>query len=177
MTDYGHDLRLGAFLSPQSRRPQDVVALAQLSERSGLDLATFRHNLGELDRFVAFYRAEIFRTAVIPLVALGVALVVLVRRAIRLNTVISVNIVLGENVVPEFHQRDVRSERLTPPRRDVLGDRFGNDGVHAEMWIAQGVYVTGGTRHIRRHVHQTNSLRRLHPARFADVELGVARVL
>jgi lipid-A-disaccharide synthase len=30
--------------------------------------------------------------------------------------------VLGENVVPEFHQRDVRSERLTPPLRDVLGD-------------------------------------------------------
>ena len=34
MPDYGHDLRLGAFLTPQSRRPQDVVALAQLSEVS-----------------------------------------------------------------------------------------------------------------------------------------------
>jgi lipid-A-disaccharide synthase len=45
-----------------------------------------------------------------------------VRRAIRLDTVILPNIVLGENVVPEFHQRDVRSERLTPPLRDVLGD-------------------------------------------------------
>jgi len=45
-----------------------------------------------------------------------------VRRAIRLNTVILANIVLGENVVPEFHQKDVRSERLTPPLRDVLGD-------------------------------------------------------
>ena len=42
MPDYGHDLRLGAFLTPQSRRPQDVVALAQLSERSGLDLVTFQ---------------------------------------------------------------------------------------------------------------------------------------
>src|SRR5262249_50357550 len=45
-----------------------------------------------------------------------------VRRAIRLNTVILANIVVGENVVPEFHQRDVRSERLMPPLRDVLGD-------------------------------------------------------
>ena len=45
-----------------------------------------------------------------------------VRRAIRLKTVILANIVLGENVVPEFHQRDVRSERLAPPLRDVLGD-------------------------------------------------------
>ena len=42
MPDYGHDLRLGAFLTPQSRRPQDVVALAQLSEQSGLDLVTFQ---------------------------------------------------------------------------------------------------------------------------------------
>jgi alkanesulfonate monooxygenase SsuD/methylene tetrahydromethanopterin reductase-like flavin-dependent oxidoreductase (luciferase family)/FAD/FMN-containing dehydrogenase len=42
MTDYGHDLRLGAFLSPQSRRPRDVVTLAQLSEQSGLDLVTFQ---------------------------------------------------------------------------------------------------------------------------------------
>jgi lipid-A-disaccharide synthase len=45
-----------------------------------------------------------------------------VRRAIRLNTVILANIVLGENVVPEFHQKDVRSEVLTPVLRDVLGD-------------------------------------------------------
>jgi hypothetical protein len=42
MPDYGHDLRLGAFLTPQSRRPQDVVALAQLSAQSGLDLVTFQ---------------------------------------------------------------------------------------------------------------------------------------
>ena len=42
MPDYGHDIRLGAFLTPQSRRPQDVVALAQLSEQSGLDLVTFQ---------------------------------------------------------------------------------------------------------------------------------------
>jgi lipid-A-disaccharide synthase len=45
-----------------------------------------------------------------------------VRRAIRLNTVILANIVLGDNVVPEFHQRDVRSEVLMPVLRDVLGD-------------------------------------------------------
>ena len=42
MPDYGHDLRLGAFVTPESRRPQDVVALAQLSEQSGLDLVTFQ---------------------------------------------------------------------------------------------------------------------------------------
>ena len=42
MSDYGHDLRLGAFLTPQGRGPQDVVALAQLSEQSGLDLVGFQ---------------------------------------------------------------------------------------------------------------------------------------
>jgi hypothetical protein len=42
MTDYGHDLAFGTFLTPQNQRPQDVVTLAQLTERVGLDLATFQ---------------------------------------------------------------------------------------------------------------------------------------
>lgn len=42
MPDYGHDLILGTFLTPQSRRPDDVVALAKLTESAGLDLATFQ---------------------------------------------------------------------------------------------------------------------------------------
>jgi alkanesulfonate monooxygenase SsuD/methylene tetrahydromethanopterin reductase-like flavin-dependent oxidoreductase (luciferase family)/FAD/FMN-containing dehydrogenase len=40
--DYGHDLRFGTFITPQNRRPEDVVALAQLTERAGLDLVTFQ---------------------------------------------------------------------------------------------------------------------------------------
>ncbi|MEY9860827.1 alkanesulfonate monooxygenase SsuD/methylene tetrahydromethanopterin reductase-like flavin-dependent oxidoreductase (luciferase family)/FAD/FMN-containing dehydrogenase [Catenulispora sp. GAS73] len=42
MTDYGHDLRFGTFITPQNRDPQAPVALAQLSEQAGLDLATFQ---------------------------------------------------------------------------------------------------------------------------------------
>jgi alkanesulfonate monooxygenase SsuD/methylene tetrahydromethanopterin reductase-like flavin-dependent oxidoreductase (luciferase family)/FAD/FMN-containing dehydrogenase len=42
MTDYGHDLLFGTFITPQSQRPQDAVTLAQLTEQSGLDLATFQ---------------------------------------------------------------------------------------------------------------------------------------
>jgi alkanesulfonate monooxygenase SsuD/methylene tetrahydromethanopterin reductase-like flavin-dependent oxidoreductase (luciferase family) len=42
MADYGHDLLFGTFSTPQNQRPQDVVALAQLSERAGLDLVTFQ---------------------------------------------------------------------------------------------------------------------------------------
>lgn len=41
VTDYGHDLRFGVFITPQSERPDDVVRLAQRAERAGLDLVTF----------------------------------------------------------------------------------------------------------------------------------------
>src|SRR3954469_10574095 len=42
MPDYGHDLAFGTFITPQNQRPDEVVALAQLTERAGLDLATFQ---------------------------------------------------------------------------------------------------------------------------------------
>lgn len=41
MTDYGHNLRFGTFISPRSRQPQRVVELAQETESAGLDLVTF----------------------------------------------------------------------------------------------------------------------------------------
>ena len=42
MPDYGHDLRFGSFITPTNSSPQQPVALAQLSERLGLDLVTFQ---------------------------------------------------------------------------------------------------------------------------------------
>ncbi|WP_456844082.1 LLM class flavin-dependent oxidoreductase [Cellulomonas sp. P5_C6] len=42
MPDYGHDLVLGTFLTPSAKQPQQVVALAQATERAGLDLVTFQ---------------------------------------------------------------------------------------------------------------------------------------
>jgi alkanesulfonate monooxygenase SsuD/methylene tetrahydromethanopterin reductase-like flavin-dependent oxidoreductase (luciferase family) len=45
MPDYGQDLRFGSFLTPTSSDPQRVVALAELSERRGLDLVTFQDHL------------------------------------------------------------------------------------------------------------------------------------
>ena len=44
------------------------------------------------------------------------------RRAIRVNSVILANLVVGENVVPEFLQENCRSERLMPALHDVLTD-------------------------------------------------------
>ena len=42
MADYGHELAFGTFITPSNQRPDEVVALAQLTERAGLDLATFQ---------------------------------------------------------------------------------------------------------------------------------------
>jgi alkanesulfonate monooxygenase SsuD/methylene tetrahydromethanopterin reductase-like flavin-dependent oxidoreductase (luciferase family) len=38
--DYGHDLFFGTFLTPRAADPEVVVALAQLTERAGLDLVS-----------------------------------------------------------------------------------------------------------------------------------------
>ncbi|GMA96727.1 hypothetical protein GCM10025881_35510 [Pseudolysinimonas kribbensis] len=42
MPDYGHPLRFGTFLTPTNAAPEQPVALAQLSESLGYDLATFQ---------------------------------------------------------------------------------------------------------------------------------------
>jgi alkanesulfonate monooxygenase SsuD/methylene tetrahydromethanopterin reductase-like flavin-dependent oxidoreductase (luciferase family)/hemerythrin-like domain-containing protein len=42
MPDYGHDLLFSVNIVPSARQPGAVVALAQLAERSGLDLVTFQ---------------------------------------------------------------------------------------------------------------------------------------
>jgi alkanesulfonate monooxygenase SsuD/methylene tetrahydromethanopterin reductase-like flavin-dependent oxidoreductase (luciferase family) len=42
MTDYGHDLLFGSFITPGNAAPERVVGLARLSEEAGLDLATFQ---------------------------------------------------------------------------------------------------------------------------------------
>lgn len=42
MPDYGHDLLFGSFITPVNSNPQLPVELAQISERVGLDLATFQ---------------------------------------------------------------------------------------------------------------------------------------
>jgi alkanesulfonate monooxygenase SsuD/methylene tetrahydromethanopterin reductase-like flavin-dependent oxidoreductase (luciferase family) len=42
MPDYGHQISFGAFLTPTSARPHDVVALAQHAEHVGLDLVAIQ---------------------------------------------------------------------------------------------------------------------------------------
>jgi alkanesulfonate monooxygenase SsuD/methylene tetrahydromethanopterin reductase-like flavin-dependent oxidoreductase (luciferase family) len=42
VADYGHDLLFGSFIGPHAAQADAVVALAEVSERSGLDLVTFQ---------------------------------------------------------------------------------------------------------------------------------------
>ena len=42
MSDYGHDLLFGSFLTPTASSPEQVVDLAVSSEQAGLDLVTFQ---------------------------------------------------------------------------------------------------------------------------------------
>ena len=44
------------------------------------------------------------------------------RRVVKLSTVILANLVIGDNVVPEYLQEDCVPERLVPALREVLGD-------------------------------------------------------
>ena len=43
-------------------------------------------------------------------------------RAIDVKSVILANLVVGENVVPEFLQQDCTPEKLVPALRDILSD-------------------------------------------------------
>jgi lipid-A-disaccharide synthase len=46
----------------------------------------------------------------------------ILRSMIKLNSVILANLVIGENVVPEFIQQDCTPEKLLPALREILGD-------------------------------------------------------
>ena len=61
----------------------------------------------------------------VPMVAaykVGAVEAAIMRRAIRTSSVILANLVIGENVVPEFIQEDCTPEKLTPALREVLND-------------------------------------------------------
>jgi lipid-A-disaccharide synthase len=46
----------------------------------------------------------------------------IIRRAIRSSSVILANLVIGENVVPEFIQQDCTAAKLAPALREILAD-------------------------------------------------------
>jgi hypothetical protein len=74
MTDYGHDVLFGSFVTPMSDQPQMAVVLAQASEQLGLDLVTFQDhpylpNFLDTWSLIAYVLARTSRISVAPNVA------------------------------------------------------------------------------------------------------------
>jgi alkanesulfonate monooxygenase SsuD/methylene tetrahydromethanopterin reductase-like flavin-dependent oxidoreductase (luciferase family) len=74
MTDYGHDLLFGTFVTPSAQQAQQVVELAVTADRAGLDLVTFQDHPYQpsfLDTatLLAFAAARTQRVHVVPNVA------------------------------------------------------------------------------------------------------------
>ena len=92
--------------------------------------------VGEEEKRAAFRiaRAALVKsgTATLELAIAGVPMVAaykggnieawVLRRAIRVSSVILANLVIGDNVVPEFLQEDCTPDKLTPALRDILSD-------------------------------------------------------
>jgi lipid-A-disaccharide synthase len=92
--------------------------------------------IGEQDKRAAFRiaRAALAKsgTVTLELALSGVPMVTayrtgsveaaILRRAINVNSVILANLVIGENVVPEFLQQDCTPENLVQALRELLGD-------------------------------------------------------
>ena len=92
--------------------------------------------MGEAEKRTAFRQARAALaksgTVTLELALAGVPMVTaykagaaeawILRRAIRSSSVILANLVIGENVVPEFLQQDCTPEKLAPALRDVLND-------------------------------------------------------
>ena len=68
----------------------------------------------------------------------------IVRRAIRVSSVILANLVLGENVVPEFLQQDCTPQKLAPrAARRARGIRHRGDGRSRHLQRLDTIMSTG----------------------------------
>jgi lipid-A-disaccharide synthase len=65
------------------------------------------------------------------------------RRMVRVPTVILANLVIGENVVPEFIQEDCVAANLVPALRDVLGDTPARRRQIEAFGRLDGIMTTG----------------------------------
>ena len=74
MPDYGHDLIFGTFLTPDAAAPERVVALARLTDASGLDLVTvqdhpYQPRFLEMWTLLSYLAAATQQVRVVPNVA------------------------------------------------------------------------------------------------------------
>ena len=68
------------------------------------------------------------------------------RRVIQTSSIILANLILGENVVPEFLQQDFTAENLAPALCDVLGDTPARQRQVEAFAKLEQIMSTGGKR-------------------------------
>lgn len=68
------------------------------------------------------------------------------RRVIQTSSIILANLILGENVVPEFLQEDFTAEKLAPALRDVLADTPARQRQLEAFARLEEIMSTGGKR-------------------------------
>lgn len=66
------------------------------------------------------------------------------RRVIRTSSIILVNLILGENVIPEFLQEDFTPQKLAPALRDMLADTPARQRQLDAFARLDGIMSTGG---------------------------------
>ncbi|TKT73419.1 lipid-A-disaccharide synthase [Afipia massiliensis] len=68
------------------------------------------------------------------------------RRVIQTSSIILANLILGENVIPEFLQQDFTAEKLAPALRDILGDTPARQRQVEAFGRLEQIMSTGGKR-------------------------------
>jgi lipid-A-disaccharide synthase len=68
------------------------------------------------------------------------------RRVIQTPSIILTNLILGENVVPEFLQQDFTAEKLAPALRDILSDTPARQRQVDAFARLEGIMSTGGRK-------------------------------
>lgn len=116
--------------------------------------------VGEADKKAAFRtaRAALAKsgTVTLELALAGVPMVTVyrvtefeafvARRVIQTSSIILANLILGENVIPEFLQQDFTAKNLGPALRDVLGDTPMRQRQLAAFAKLEQIMSTGGKR-------------------------------
>ncbi|WP_299038401.1 LLM class flavin-dependent oxidoreductase [uncultured Pseudokineococcus sp.] len=128
MTDHGHDLLFGAFLTPSAADPGRVVELARLCEAVGLDLATFQdhpYQPGFLDTWtlLSWVAASTTRLRVAPNVV-NLPLrppAVLARSVASLDLLSGGRVELGLGAGAFWDAIEAMGARRLTPREAVLG--------------------------------------------------------
>ena len=68
------------------------------------------------------------------------------RRVIKTSSIILANLILGENVVPEFLQNDFTAEKLAPALRDILSETPARQRQTEAFARLEGIMSTSGKR-------------------------------